>query len=199
MDAMILHRALARRTRELAARVIGPKAQQPLVRPAAAWQRATLGLFALSMLGNAVQTARIDRLEDQRREAARDYALEKLGAAVLQAEADRQARAEQAAAYEAVGTYQYVGECTVTAYCPCAACCGQWADGLTATGLPAMPGIVAVDPEVIPLGSTVVIDGQKYLASDTGVTGLHVDVCAASHQEAEGFGVQTAEVWVAEP
>ena len=205
MDAMILHRALARRTRELAARVIGPKAQQPLVRPAAAWQRATLGLFALSMLGNAVQTARIDRLEDQRREAAeqleqaqyaRDYALEKLGAAVLQAEADRQARAEQAAAYEAVGTYQYVGECTVTAYCPCAACCGQWADGLTATGLPAGPGIAAVDPEVIPLGSTVVIDGQKYLAADTGVTGLHVDICAASHQEAESFGVQTAQVWM---
>lgn len=189
MDAMILHRTLARRTRELAA-----------------WQRGAIGLLILSTAWSMIQTARIDRLEDQRREAeeqleqaqyARDYALEKLGAAVLQAEADRQARAEQAAAYEAVGTYTYIGACTVTAYCPCEACCGQWADGLTATGLPAGPGIAAVDPEVIPLGSTVVIDGQKYLAADAGVTGLHVDICAASHQEAESFGVQTADVWVA--
>ena len=191
MNQLTIHRALARRTRELAA-----------------WQRGAIGLLALSTAWNMVQTARIDRLESARREAAeqleqaqyaRDYAVAQLGSLARQMEADRQARAEQAVAYEAVGAYTYIGECTVTAYCPCETCCGQWADGLTATGLPAMPGIVAVDPEVIPLGSTVVIDGQKYLASDTGVTGLHVDVCAASHQEAEGFGVQTAEVWVAEP
>ena len=29
------------------------------------------------------------------------------------------------------------------------------------------PGVVAVDPEVIPLGSTVIIDGQAYLAADS--------------------------------
>ena len=125
-------------------------------------------------------------------------ALRQLGALALQAEADAQARAEQAAAYEAAGVYRYVGQCKVTAYCPCVECCGKWADGLTATGIPAGPGIVAVDPERIPLGSTVVIDGQKYLAADTGVTGLHVDVCLADHASTVEHGVRTAQVWVVE-
>ena len=126
----------------------------------------------------------------------RDLAVEQLGAAVLQAEADKQARAEQAAAYEAVGAYRYVGECTVTYYCPCEKCCGQWADGLTATGLPAGPGIVAVDPEVIPLGSTVIIDGQRYLAADTGVRGKHVDICLEDHAATVDAGAGAAEVWI---
>ena len=92
----------------------------------------------------------------------------------------------------------YVGEFTVTAYCPCAECCGHWADGLTATGIQAGPGVVAVDPDVIKLGSTVIIDGQQYLAADTGsgVDGMHIDVCTDSHQEAAAFGKQTADVWV---
>lgn len=197
-------------------------ARKPLLRELCAWQRATFGFFALSLLINLVQTARIGRLESARRETAarleqaertRDAALgageacpqgsegaaqdlEKLGKLALQAEWDKQARTEQTAAFEAAGAYTYVGECTITAYCPCEACCGQWADGLTATGLPAEPGIVAVDPEVIPLGSTVVIDGQRYLAADTGVTGQAVDLCLASHQAAEAFGVRTADVWV---
>ena len=188
MEAMILHRTLARRPRELAT-----------------WQLGALGLLALSLAWNmgqtalfAVQNAALRETEARlaQTELARDYAIEQLGAAALQAERDRQARAEQAAAYEAIGAYQYIGECTVTAYCPCVECCGSWADGLTATGLPAAPGIVAVDPEVIPLGSTVIIDGQKYLAADTGVTGLAVDICCLDHQEADAFGVQTAAVWI---
>ena len=167
------------------------------------------GLLVLALAVNMAQWARIAALEASRREDAaryqaqvesaermRDRAVEQLGAAVLQTEADRQARAEQAAAYEAIGVYQYVGECTITAYCPCVECCGRWADGVTATGLPAGPGVVAVDPEVIPLGSTVIIDGQRYLAADTGVTGNHVDICLADHAETAAFGVKTAEVWV---
>ena len=170
-------------------------------------QWAALGLLVLSVMWNLVQEARIEQLEASLRETeaqleqaelSRDRSMEKLSALSLQAEEDTQARAAQAAAYEALEAYRYVGECTITAYCPCEACCGQWADGLTATGLPAKPGIVAVDPDVIPLGSTVMIDGQRYLAADTGVTGLHVDVCAAAHQEAEASGVRTAAVWIEE-
>lgn len=173
----------------------------------AAWQRAAIGLFALSLAVTTAQSALIDRLAEQKRtaearivqvEQARDYAIAQLGALAREAEQDRQARLEQAAAYEAVGAYRYIGECVITAYCPCAACCGQWADGLTASGVPAGPGIVAVDQDVIPLGSTVVIGGQKYLAADTGVKGLHVDVCAASHEDAEAFGLRSADVWVVE-
>ena len=108
----------------------------------------------------------------------------------------QQAREEQAAAYEALGDWEYLGEFTITAYCPCEDCCGRWADGVTASGLPAGPGIVAVDRSVIPLGSTVVIDGQRYLAADTGVTGNRVDICMTSHEDTVAHGVRTAEVWV---
>lgn len=176
------------------------------------WKRAALVLLVLALVVNTAQWARIAALEASRREDAiryqiqlenaermRDLAVEQLGAVVLQTEADRQARAEQAAAYEAIGVYQYIGECTITAYCPCEECCGRWADGLTATGLPAGPGVVAVDPEVIPLGAAVIIDGQRYLAADTGVTGKHVDVCLPDHEATVEAGVRTAEVWVIAP
>lgn len=172
---------------------------------------AAVGLLGLALVVNMAQWAWIAALEASRQEEAdryqaqieraertRDLAVEQLEAAVLQAEADKQARAEQAAAYEMIGAYRYVGECTVTAYCPCAECCGRWADGLTATGLPAGPGVVAVDPEIIPLGSTVIIDGQRYLAADTGVTGKHVDVCLLDHAATVEAGVRTAAVWVVE-
>lgn len=179
---------------------------------AVTWRRAAFVLLMLALAVNMAQWAWIAALEASRQESAiryqvqlesmermRDLAVEQLGAAVLQAKADKQTRAEQAAAYEAIGAYQYIGECTITAYCPCGECCGRWADGLTATGLPAGPGVVAVDPEVIPLGSTVIIDGQRYLAADTGVTGKHVDVCLPDHAATVEAGVRMAEVWVAEP
>lgn len=171
----------------------------------AAWQRAVVGLFALSLAVNMSNIACIRRLvlkvsemQEQVRQAEhiRDLAVRELGAVSLASARERQAREEQARAYEAVGAWEYVGECTVTAYCPCELCCGQWADGLTAAGLPASPGIIAVDPEIIPLGSTVIVDGQRYLAADTGVTGQAVDLCMEEHEAAQAFGVRTAEVWV---
>ncbi len=178
----------------------------------ASWRMAAAGLLVLALAVNIAQWAWIASLEASRQEDAaryqaqiksaertRDLAVERLESVVLRAETDRQARVEQAAAYEAIGVYQYIGECTITAYCPCEACYGRWADGVTATGLPAGPGVVAVDPQVIPLGSTVIIDGQRYLAADTGGTGTHVDVCLPDHAATVEAGARTAEVWVAEP
>ena len=111
----------------------------------------------------------------------------------------KQARAAQAAEYEAVGAWEYIGECRLTAYCcePYAHVCGT-GDGLTATGIPVTPGIAAVNPAVIPLGSTLIIDGQRYLAADVGgaVVGQTVDIAVATHQEAVEFGVQRAPVWI---
>ena len=168
-------------------------------------RRAAAGLLALSALWNVVQAVRINHLEVARMntaaqlvqaEQARDRAVNDLEKMTIRAEQEHQPVAANMATFAAVDAYVYIGEGTVTSYCPCAVCCGQWADGLTATGIPAVPGVVAVDPEIIPLGSVVVISGQRYLAADTGVTGLHVDVCAGSHQDAEDFGVQTMAVWV---
>ena len=76
--------------------------------------------------------------------------------------------------------------------------CGT-GDGLTATGAVVEPGIVAVDPAVIPLGSVVVIDGTEYLAADTGglIKGQRVDIAVPTHAEALALGVREVEVWAA--
>lgn len=159
-------------------------------------------LAALCNMGQAlVYNYQRDQWEQELRQAehTRDYALEQLGALSRQSEQDRQARAAQAEEYGAVGAWEYIGECRITAYCcePYEHICGT-GDGLTATGLPVTPGIAAVDPSVIPLGSTLIIDGQQYLAADTGgaVIGQTVDIAVASHQEAIAFGVQLAQVWL---
>ena len=178
-------------------------------RDLASWQKGALGLLALSVGVNTALCAAIVHRERQIADLETRYhavraieadAVAAYGELAARVDADREARQAQAEAYEAIGAYEYIGECTVTYYC-CEAyahVCGD-GDGLTATGLPVTPGVVAVDPEVIPLGSTVIIDGQAYLAADTGgaVRGSHVDIAVATHQEAEDLGVTTAEVWVA--
>ena len=177
-------------------------------RDLASWQKAALGLLALSVGANTLlygailsRDKEIDNLETQYQavKAIQQDAVAAYGKLVARVDEEKAARAAQAAAYEAIGAYQYIGECTITHYC-CEAyehICGD-GDGLTATGIPVAPGMVAVDPDVIPLGSTVIIDGQEYLAADTGeaIKGNHVDIAVPTHQEALELGTKTAEVWV---
>jgi cystine transport system substrate-binding protein len=62
--------------------------------------------------------------------------------------------------------------------------------GTTATGLPVGPGIVAVDPTVIPLGTRMTIPGYgDGVAADVGgsVKGAHIDVWVASCKDAAAF------------
>ena len=177
-------------------------------RDLASWQKAALGLLALSVGANTLlygailsRDKEIDNLETQYQavKAIQQDAVAAYGNLVAQVDAEEQERAAQTAAYEAIEGYEYIGECTVTYYCcePYEHICGT-GTGLTAMGIPVAPGMVAVDPDVIPLGSTVIIDGQAYLAADTGgaVKGNHVDIAVESHQEALDLGVRTAEVWV---
>lgn len=91
-----------------------------------------------------------------------------------------------------------LGEFTLVHYCACASCCGK-SDGITATGTVATAGrTIAVDPEVIPLGSVVVIDGHEYIAEDTGgaIKGKKIDMFCESHEEALQRGVAVKEVFV---
>lgn len=120
-----------------------------------------------------------------------------------QVEQDKQmeeaARAQAMAHYEALGHYRYIGECRITHYC-CESkgnphICGT-GTGLTATGVPVAPGMVAVDPKVIPLGSTVIINGISYLATDTGVSGKAIDIAVTTHDEALELGTYRADVWI---
>lgn len=95
-----------------------------------------------------------------------------------------------------------IGEFRLTAYCPCMKCCGK-TDGITSTGTTAAEGrTIAVDPRVIPYGSTVTIyfsDGTShtYTAEDCGgaIKENRIDVFFDDHQAAREFGVQTAYVY----
>ena len=93
-----------------------------------------------------------------------------------------------------------LGEFTITHYCACSRCCGK-SDGVTATGTQATAGrTIAVDPKVIPLGTEVIIDGQSYIAEDTGraIKGNKIDIFCESHEEAINRGRITREVFVKE-
>ena len=176
-----------------------------LRRSLVAWKRAAVALLVLAILCNVAQGLIYRHMQGQwqttiqRAEESRNDAIQELAVMSLAAAQEKQARTAQAEAYAAVGDWEYIGECKITAYCcePYAHICGT-GDGLTATGIPVTPGIAAVDPSVIPLGSTLIIDGQRYLAADVGgaVKGLTVDIAVATHQEAVEFGVQSAPVWI---
>lgn len=96
-----------------------------------------------------------------------------------------------------------LGKFKLTAYCPCMKCCGK-TDGITSTGTTAAEGrTIAVDPRVIPYGSSVTIyfsDGTShtYTAEDCGggIKGNRLDIYFDDHQAALQFGVQSAMVYV---
>ena len=93
---------------------------------------------------------------------------------------------------EAIGTFD------ITHYCACKVCCGPNAAGITASGKkPKANHTIAVDPDVIPMGSTVIINGQKYVAEDTGgaIKGNRIDIYMADHDEALSAGRFTAKVY----
>lgn len=94
-------------------------------------------------------------------------------------------------------------EVTITFYC----CelyphiCGT-GNGITASGRRVTPYVsCAVDPDVIPLGSTVMLEynGEMvYLrADDTGgsIKGNRLDIAVKGHSEALSLGVKTADIW----
>lgn len=96
-----------------------------------------------------------------------------------------------------------IESCTVTFYCAerYPHICGT-GDGIAYDGTPVLPwATCAVDPSVIPLGSTVLVDlGDGYglrtlVANDTGVKGDHIDICVPTHAEALCLGVRTSTVY----
>lgn len=71
--------------------------------------------------------------------------------------------------------------------------------GITASGLRARHGIVAVDPNVIPLGTRLYVPGYGLaLAADTGgaIIGNKIDLCMEDYHAAWGFGRQMVKVYV---
>jgi 3D (Asp-Asp-Asp) domain-containing protein len=86
-----------------------------------------------------------------------------------------------------------------TAYDPSPATIGPGATGLTATGMRATFGHVAVDPRVIKLKSLVFVEGYGFaIASDTGgaIKGNRIDLCFDSRSTALRFGRKKVKVHV---
>lgn len=71
----------------------------------------------------------------------------------------------------------------------------------TAAGTLVRRGVIAVDPEVIPMGTRVYIPGYgEAVAEDTGgaIRGHHIDVAFDTHGEALAFGRRNIEVYILE-
>lgn len=89
-----------------------------------------------------------------------------------------------------------------TAYAPGAHDNGQWGNK-THLGTQVRPGIIAVDPSIIPLGSRVYIQypdghGEYATAEDTGgaIKGNRIDIAKSNVKEAQNFGVKQVKVFV---
>lgn len=99
--------------------------------------------------------------------------------------------------YEDIPKLTELGTFKLTAYCACSKCCGK-SDGITASGTKATAGrTVAVDRSVIPFGTELYINGESYIAEDTGgaVKGNVIDIFFNTHEEAQSFGTKYAKVF----
>lgn len=96
----------------------------------------------------------------------------------------------------------YAGEYTIVAYCAeqYPHICGG--NPTTASGDPVAPGVtVAADPDVMPLGTRIYIDGiGERVVQDTGgaIKGRKIDLAVESHQEAVEFGHKVAKIYILE-
>ena len=79
----------------------------------------------------------------------------------------------------------------VRAYCPCELCCGEWADGYTASGQPVTynGGKFLAAPERYPFGTMILVPGYHdkpvpVLDRGGAVTGRKFEVFFNSHKEA---------------
>jgi len=73
--------------------------------------------------------------------------------------------------------------------------------GITASGMRVKPGVIAVDPRVIPLGTYVYVKGYGYsIAADTGgaIKGKRIDVYMKTLSEAYRWGRRTVNVYILE-
>lgn len=93
----------------------------------------------------------------------------------------------------------YLGKFQISHYC----CekykhiCGT-GTGLTASGTTIKPSVISVDPNIIPLGSTLMINGRKYIAEDTGgmIKGKKIDMAVDTHKHALELGVYKTDVYL---
>ncbi len=109
--------------------------------------------------------------------------------------AQQQAQKADARPHVSGHAYNAVYTMEATAYLPT----DGGGNGITASGMYAQRGVVAVDPNVIPLGTRLYIPGYgEAIAADTGgaIRGDRIDLCMESYGECMQFGRRYVEVYV---
>jgi len=89
---------------------------------------------------------------------------------------------------------------TTTGYYPGPECCEPFADGVTAMGVEAQRGVIAIDDKNGPfkMGDIVYVEGYGYgLCCDRGsaIKRWRADLCFDTIEEAEEWGVKLAKMW----
>lgn len=115
---------------------------------------------------------------------------------------DRSVVIQEKEQYEPQHDFHDIYDCVLTAYCPCYQCCSIWSpeytgeESHTYTGTTPVAGrTVSVDPDIIPLGATVVINGHEYIAEDTGnFSGNVIDIYFDNHEDALNFGRHVQQI-----
>lgn len=86
-----------------------------------------------------------------------------------------------------------------TAYDPCYECNYPYYGAPSYIGLPLAYGIIAVDPNVIPMGTRLYVEGYgEGIAADQGsaIKGNRIDLCFPTHQQALDYGIKTVKVTI---
>ena len=89
-----------------------------------------------------------------------------------------------------------IGEYTIDYYCSCETCRAK-ASKVKATGTPVVEGqTIAVDPDEIPYGTKVIIDGHVFTAEDYDTSGKekHMSIYVYEHETAQKLNEKKAEV-----
>ncbi len=155
-----------------------------------------------SVPSSAAVFAAAQTLAEQREEEARALAFSEQMHSLLHSSLTHRtvAYSSALAADEVVrSSGRSLGRFKLTFYCPCVKCNGR-SDGLTRSGTTALEGrTIAVDPQVIPLGSRVYIDGYGvFIAEDTGsaIKSNKIDVFLDSHSRCFENGIAYADVYL---
>ncbi len=104
----------------------------------------------------------------------------------------RKEEKEQEAKKQEEAKQGWTHEFHVTAYCGCYSCSEGYGTQ-TSTGVTAEAGrTIAVDPDVVPYGSKVQINGHTYVAEDCGgaINGYDIDIYMDEHSSTDRFGSQ---------
>lgn len=148
---------------------------------------------------NKIETLSNDiSILEGKNELQRDYINELNHDVQLLSEKNESLSKENNALQQEIAQWRDLGTFRITYYCSCTECSEAWGN-MTASGRRAeVNRTIAVDPKVIPLGTTVRINGQEFIAEDVGgaIKGNRIDIYVNHHSMTAEMGVDYYDVKV---